>query len=257
MWIAPAGGSPKDLPLVIFCAGDKVVECGANWDFDAPRTASGCAGQLTLTVLSTVTNGACPQVATRTWRATDTCGGAAECSQTVTMVDTTPPDLTCVPDKTVSCLPGAGTNGFDYRQRRSFLTNGLDGAPPAEGWWRGGMAGSTALRRTAARAATGRSTGSTRTAPVIRSCAPTSGGAAGRSPYGGLVEGRDGALYGTTVGGGSGDFGTVFKVSTAGTGLVVLHSFSTNSADGQTPYAGLTEGRDGWLIWHHGPRRRL
>jgi uncharacterized repeat protein (TIGR03803 family) len=246
MWIAPAGGSPKDLPLVIFCAGDKVVECGTNWDFDAPRTSSGCAGPLTLTLLSPVTNGTCPQVVTRTWRATDTCGGAAECSQTVTMVDTTPPVLTCVPDKTVSCLPGAGTNGFDYTQLRALLTNGIDGTLP-----RGRLveARDGVLYGTTADGGSGGfgtiyrinkdGTGHT----VLRSF--TSGGAAGRTPYGGLVEGRDGALYGTTSASGSGDFGTVFKVSTAGTGLVVLHSFSTNSADGQTPYAGLVEGTDG------------
>ena len=39
--------------------------------------------------------------ATRTWSATDACGNVAQCSQTVTVVDTTAPSLTCSPDKTV------------------------------------------------------------------------------------------------------------------------------------------------------------
>ena len=44
-------------------------------------------------------------------------------------------------------------------------------------------------------------------------------------------------LYGTAAGGGSSGYGTVFKVSTNGTGFANLHSF-TNS-DGAAPYGGL------------------
>src|ERR1019366_3460847 len=59
--------------------------------------------------------GVCPQLITRTWAATNSCDtNYALCSQMVTLVDTTPPVLTCVPDKTVQCgtawdfdLPGA------------------------------------------------------------------------------------------------------------------------------------------------------
>src|ERR1019366_8512809 len=38
-----------------------------------------------ITVVSTVTNGVCPQVITRTWLATDLCGNTNTCSQTVTV----------------------------------------------------------------------------------------------------------------------------------------------------------------------------
>src|SRR6185369_3194929 len=41
--------------------------------------------------------------ATRTWRATDACGNFADCSQKVTLVDTTKPTIVCVPNKTVEC----------------------------------------------------------------------------------------------------------------------------------------------------------
>ncbi|MBN2505822.1 MAG: HYR domain-containing protein [Verrucomicrobia bacterium] len=60
---------------------------------------------LLLTVLNTVTNAACGATfeAIRTWEATDPCGRTATCSQTVTVVDTTPPTLACAPDKTVEC----------------------------------------------------------------------------------------------------------------------------------------------------------
>ena len=38
-----------------------------------------------------VTNGICPMLITRTWLATDACTNTATCSQTVTVVNTTPP----------------------------------------------------------------------------------------------------------------------------------------------------------------------
>lgn len=62
-----------------------------------------------------------------------------------------------------------------------------------------------------------------------------------------LVQGSDGALYGTTSAGGgpSGSgYGTVFKVTTAGA-FTKLHSFSL--VDGASPSAGLTRGSDGNL----------
>src|SRR5205085_2648919 len=76
------------------------------WSFDPP-TASDTCGNVTITILGTVTNltGHCGNTfdATRTWRATDACGNTAECSQTVTLEDHTPPTLTYVPNKTVEC----------------------------------------------------------------------------------------------------------------------------------------------------------
>ena len=50
---------------------------------------------MTVSVLGTVTNGLCPQTATRTWLAVDCCTNRAVCSQTVTIVDTTPPVINC------------------------------------------------------------------------------------------------------------------------------------------------------------------
>ena len=71
----------------------------------------------------------------------------------------------------------------------------------------------------------------------------------GTNPSGTLVQGRDGFFYGTTQAGGasvncSGGCGTIFKVSPAGA-LTSLHSFS--GRDGETPYAGLLKGSDGFF----------
>jgi uncharacterized repeat protein (TIGR03803 family) len=64
----------------------------------------------------------------------------------------------------------------------------------------------------------------------------------GANPVAGLVQGSDGNFYGTTVGGGANNFGTVFKITPMGT-LTVLHSFNTN--DGANPRSALVQGTDG------------
>jgi len=63
----------------------------------------------------------------------------------------------------------------------------------------------------------------------------------GMSPFGGLIQGTDGYLYGTTTNGGTG-YGTTFKLTGPGK-LATLHSF--NFSDGGYPEAGLVQGTDG------------
>ena len=124
-------------PPVITCAGDKTVECGSAWSFDTPTATASCGGtNVTLTVLTTVTNGFCPKRLTRIWQATDACANSVQCSQTVTMVDTTPPVLSAVPPgTTVSCLSDVGPiptvtasdncNGTNVILHMTTSTNGL------------------------------------------------------------------------------------------------------------------------------------
>jgi uncharacterized repeat protein (TIGR03803 family) len=57
-----------------------------------------------------------------------------------------------------------------------------------------------------------------------------------------LIQGTDGNFYGTTYEGGTGNGGTVFKITPAGV-ETVLHSFA--GADGIFPQAGLIQGADG------------
>jgi uncharacterized repeat protein (TIGR03803 family) len=71
----------------------------------------------------------------------------------------------------------------------------------------------------------------------------------GIAPLSGVLQGTDGNFYGTTAGGdGTGTYGTVFRLSPAGT-LVTLYSFCSlaNCADGAYPGAPLVQATDGNL----------
>ncbi|MCX6928963.1 MAG: choice-of-anchor D domain-containing protein, partial [Verrucomicrobia bacterium] len=74
----------------------------------------------------------------------------------------------------------------------------------------------------------------------------TSGGD-GQKPFCRLVEGADGALYGTTELGGSAGHGTVFKLNKAGGAYATLHSFTGTPTDGSASVTGLMLGRDAVL----------
>jgi uncharacterized repeat protein (TIGR03803 family) len=72
-------------------------------------------------------------------------------------------------------------------------------------------------------------------------------GTALRNPKGALIQGPDGALYGTASAGGSGGFGGVFRLSQDNTGFRPLHEFSATGADGRQPVGALIFGGDGFL----------
>ncbi len=65
----------------------------------------------------------------------------------------------------------------------------------------------------------------------------------GAEPYAGLVQASNGVLYGTTNLGGANGYGTIFKITLAGT-LTTLYSFE-NSTDGNSPLAALVQASNG------------
>jgi uncharacterized repeat protein (TIGR03803 family) len=64
----------------------------------------------------------------------------------------------------------------------------------------------------------------------------------GASPRGPLIQGSDGAFYGTTAGGGAATLGTVFRIEAEGA-FTTLHAF--DGSDGGKPNGALVEGVDG------------
>jgi uncharacterized repeat protein (TIGR03803 family) len=69
----------------------------------------------------------------------------------------------------------------------------------------------------------------------------------GRSPYGKVIIGNDGMLYGMTYSGGLNNDGVIFQCSTDGKTYNLLHTFSTNPTDGYNPYGSLVQGGNGML----------
>ncbi|MDQ3015618.1 MAG: T9SS type A sorting domain-containing protein [Bacteroidota bacterium] len=94
---------------VLTCPAPVTVTCAS--DVPAPSTASvnvsdNCGGMATVIVLPDITtNMTCANrfVLTRTYRATDLCGNSATCTQTITVIDNTPPVIFCPPDATFEC----------------------------------------------------------------------------------------------------------------------------------------------------------
>jgi uncharacterized repeat protein (TIGR03803 family) len=71
----------------------------------------------------------------------------------------------------------------------------------------------------------------------------TDGGLDGGHPLAPLIQASDGNFYGTTLDGGAGSNGTVFRTTPSGV-VTILHSFS-GGADGGLPYAALVQATDG------------
>ncbi|HEV2391597.1 MAG TPA: S8 family serine peptidase, partial [Verrucomicrobiae bacterium] len=89
------------VPPTLSCGTNRTIELGAAWGFDAPVVTG---SNTTLVLLGTQTNSGCGQTftATRSWLATDQDNFQATCTQTVTVVDTTPPLLSCPGNKSVT-----------------------------------------------------------------------------------------------------------------------------------------------------------
>jgi len=66
----------------------------------------------------------------------------------------------------------------------------------------------------------------------------------GAEPTGGVIEGRDGAIYGTTFRGGEADAGTIFRIAKDGSDFRVLHHFKA-TGDCRYPQSELLHAHDG------------
>ncbi|MBI3867038.1 MAG: hypothetical protein HY299_00780 [Verrucomicrobia bacterium] len=69
--------------------------------------------------------------------------------------------------------------------------------------------------------------------------------AEGSTPYGQLTLGLDGKLYGTTLNGGSGGVGTIYRIGAAGEGFETVWHFQRGDKGPQLPQSGLALGSEG------------
>ncbi len=95
-------------PTITDCPGNVTVECTDDTSPDSNGSASAtdnCDVQPAIDFADVLTPGTCPQEYTidRTWTATDACGNSSTCLQTIEVVDTTPPVITCPGDITIEC----------------------------------------------------------------------------------------------------------------------------------------------------------
>ena len=125
----------------------------------------------------------------------------------------------------------------------SFAKTGTNGQTPYAGLIQGTDGNFYGTTYSAAPMASARSSRSRRAVPR-RCCTPSPGAGDGEHPYAGVIQGSDGNFYGTTYQGGSGGYGTVFKLSPSGT-ETVLYTFAGGTVDGATPEAGVIQGSDG------------
>jgi hypothetical protein len=84
-------------PCVLVCPPDVTVECSDDTSPNGTGTPTGCTEP---SYVDDITAGDCDgnYTITRTWSADDGCGGTSTCVQTITVVDTTAPPITCPPD---------------------------------------------------------------------------------------------------------------------------------------------------------------
>ena len=97
--------SDTTAPLIV-CPADATIECDASSNPSATGTATAtdsCDPALTMSNVDSVTLGACPGESSisRSWTATDDCGNASTCAQSIQIVDTTPPAIQCNAPSTI------------------------------------------------------------------------------------------------------------------------------------------------------------
>jgi hypothetical protein len=102
-----AGAAGKCKTPKLICSNNKTVNCGSTWSFDPPFVNDPCCGsnQPAFPYGPDGSGGTpCARTLTRTWLYVDCCGHSNFCSQTVTVVDTTPPVIHCLTNTIVVAL---------------------------------------------------------------------------------------------------------------------------------------------------------
>jgi hypothetical protein len=95
-------------PVINSPGANATIQCGNVPSFTSPTASDNCGAAPAISIVTDVTTpGSCAGTYTRTmtWRASDACGNVSEnVSQTITVIDTTSPVITGLPDNaTINC----------------------------------------------------------------------------------------------------------------------------------------------------------
>jgi len=136
------------MAVIITCPPNITVSCSNQVpapDVNLVVATSNCGGPVIPAFISDIiTNQFCPNnyTITRTYQATDACGGSATCIQIITVEDISPPIITCPSNITITCTastsPGATgfATAFDNCTPNPFITqvdNYFPGICPSNG----------------------------------------------------------------------------------------------------------------------------
>jgi len=94
-----------EAPVIVSAPpADLTIECDQPLPTEVPEFADNCDSTLNLTAASSIVLLDCGERIERTWTAVDGCGNQTTFAQTITIIDSTPPQITGVPDDlTVEC----------------------------------------------------------------------------------------------------------------------------------------------------------
>ncbi|MEO6739795.1 MAG: HYR domain-containing protein [Chthoniobacteraceae bacterium] len=121
-------------PTLAGQGGNLTIECPAVPVFTAPTARDNCDPNPTIAFTDATTAGTCPGTysVTRTWTATD-CSGlvSVPVSQTITVVDTTPPVVACPSNVSVAfgAVPAAATTVAGFLAQGGTITDNCDPNP--------------------------------------------------------------------------------------------------------------------------------
>ncbi len=82
---------------------------------------------------------------------------------------------------------------------------------------------------------------------VLHTFTGLTNGVDGSFPVGGLLQAKDGLLYGTTQTGGTNDLGTVFRLNSNDSSYSIVYQFGATPGDGHVPSGTLVQAPDGFL----------